>query len=88
LIVARNIAGDHQVFAQTCSDICYNDYVIGSPSNYDNAYFEVRSVRVFGTSSAVDIPPGANGTSRENRSTSVFGLVGTALATLVFLMAL
>jgi hypothetical protein len=59
------------------------------PSNYDNAYFEVRSVRVFGTSSAVDIPPGANGTSRrENRSTRVVGLAGAALATLVFLMAL
>jgi hypothetical protein len=63
--------------------------VIGSPSNYDNAYFEVRSVRVFGTSSAIDIPPGANGTSQENMSTGVVnGLVGAALATLVFLMAL
>ncbi|KAI0275928.1 hypothetical protein BGY98DRAFT_1090403 [Russula aff. rugulosa BPL654] len=82
-------AGDPQVFAQTCSGICYNDYVIGSPSNYDNAYFEVRSVRVFGTSSAIDIPPGANGTSQENMSTGVVnGLIGAALATLVFLMAL
>jgi hypothetical protein len=61
--------------------------VIGSPSNYDNAYFEVRSVRVFGTSSAVDVPPGANGTSRENKA-GVAVLVGVALATLVFLMAL
>jgi hypothetical protein len=61
--------------------------VIGSPSNYDNAYFEVRSVRVFGTSSAVDLPPGANGTSREKRTTSVV-LFGALLATLVFLMAL
>ncbi|KAF8464992.1 glycoside hydrolase family 16 protein [Russula ochroleuca] len=80
-------AGDRNVFAQTCSGICYNDYVIGSPSNYDNAYFEVRSVRVFGTSSAVDIPPGANGTSRENKAGFVV-LFGVALATLVFLMAL
>lgn len=88
LIVARNVAGDPQVFAQTCSGICYNDYVIGSPSNYDNAYFEVRSVRVFGTSSAVDIPPGANGTRRENTSTRVVGIASAALATLVFLMAL
>jgi hypothetical protein len=60
--------------------------VIGPPSNYDNAYFEVQSVRVFGTSSAVDLPPGANGTSREKRGLVV--LFGAALATLVFLMAL
>lgn len=88
ITLCGDFAGDSRVFAQTCSGICYNDYVIGSPSNYDNAYFEVRSVRVFGTSSAVDIPPGANGTSRENPNTSVVGLVGAALATLVFLMAL
>jgi hypothetical protein len=41
--------------------MCYNDYVIISPSNYNNASFEERSVHMFGTSSAVDIPPGANG---------------------------
>ncbi|KAI0060384.1 glycoside hydrolase family 16 protein [Artomyces pyxidatus] len=55
-------AGNPTTFAQTCSGICYNDYVIGPPSNYDNAYFEVQSVRVFGTSSAVDIKP-TNGAS-------------------------
>jgi hypothetical protein len=62
--------------------------VIGSPSNYDNAYFEVQSVRVFGTSSAIDIPPGANGASRGNWSTKAAVLLGVALATLVSLMAL
>jgi len=87
ITLCGDFAGNPQVFAQTCSGVCYNDYVIGSPSNYDNAYFEVRSVRVFGTSSAVDIPPGANGTSRENGSTGVVGFVGAALATLVLLMA-
>ena len=29
------------------SGTCYNDYVIGSPSNYDNAYFEISYVMVF-----------------------------------------
>jgi hypothetical protein len=61
--------------------------VIGSPSNYNNAYFEVQSVRVFGTSSAIGIPPGANGASRGNWKSAAV-LFGVALATLVFLMAL
>jgi len=66
-------AGNPDIFAQTCSGICYNDYVIGSPSNYNNAYFEVRSVRVFGTSPAVD-------------ARGAFELAG--LVTTVLLMAL
>ena len=41
-------AGNQQVFAETCSGVCYDDFVIGSPSNYDNAYFEVKYVRVYG----------------------------------------
>ncbi|KAH9987105.1 concanavalin A-like lectin/glucanase domain-containing protein [Russula vinacea] len=45
ITLCGDFAGDPQVFAQTCSGICYNDYVIGSPSNYDNAYFEVRCQR-------------------------------------------
>jgi hypothetical protein len=73
-------AGNPAIFAQTCSGICYNDYVIGSPSNYDNAYFEVRSVRVFGTSPAVDIVQGSNGASRNARvALELAGLVITVL---------
>ncbi|KAF8532007.1 glycoside hydrolase family 16 protein [Gautieria morchelliformis] len=40
-------AGSAAVFAQTCSGTCYNDFVIGPPSNYDNAYFEIKSIRTF-----------------------------------------
>ncbi|KAF8513505.1 glycoside hydrolase family 16 protein [Gautieria morchelliformis] len=43
----RNSAGNAAVFAQTCSGTCYNDFVIGPPSNYDNAYFEIKSIRTF-----------------------------------------
>jgi hypothetical protein len=59
-------AGNKGVFSETCSGICYNDFVIGSPSNYDNAYFEVRSVRVFGTSPNVDVVQGSNGISQKD----------------------
>jgi len=80
-LTVTHAAGDPGVFAETCSGICYNDYVIGSPSNYDNAYFEVRSVRVFGTSSAVDISNSASGNGK-----GTLELVG--LVMLVLLMAL
>ncbi|KAJ7037725.1 glycoside hydrolase family 16 protein [Mycena alexandri] len=35
------------VFAQTCSGVCYTDYVVGNGSVYNNAYFDVASVRVY-----------------------------------------
>jgi hypothetical protein len=76
----REQAGNPQVFNETCSGTCYNDFVIGPPSNYDNAYFEVRSVQVFGTSSAV-----VNGASRNTKNVLVLSGV---VATLVLLMAM
>ncbi|KAI9450230.1 glycoside hydrolase family 16 protein [Lactarius psammicola] len=70
-------AGNSEIFAQTCSGTCYNDFVIGPPSNYDNAYFEVRSVRVFGTSSAVDIRAVSNGKRHvKKRGTRAHRIVG------------
>jgi len=76
-------AGNPTTFYQTCSGFCYNDYVLGSPSNYDNAYFEVRSVRVFGTSSAVDIQGPSNGAS--HGSTGVLGLAGLTALLVLFI---
>lgn len=40
-------AGNPSVFAQTCSGTCYNTFVIGPPSNYDNAYFEIKNIRTY-----------------------------------------
>jgi hypothetical protein len=60
LTLKIHAAGVPRIFNETCSGICYNDFVIGPPSNYDNAYFEVRSVRVFGPSTAVEAPQGSN----------------------------
>ena len=75
-------AGNPTTFAQTCPGACYDDYVLGPPSNYDNAYFEIQSVRVFGTSAAVVTQGPSNGASRS--STGVFGFFGLT----VFLMLL
>lgn len=40
-------AGLSSVFAETCPGDCYVDWVLGSPSNFDNAYFEVQSVKIY-----------------------------------------
>lgn len=40
-----NRAGAAEVFAQTCSGLCTD--LIGEPSNYDNAYFELRSIKAY-----------------------------------------
>ncbi|KAI0298071.1 glycoside hydrolase family 16 protein [Multifurca ochricompacta] len=87
ITLCGDFAGNPQTFAQTCSGFCYQDYVIGSPSNYDNAYFEVRSVRIFGTSPSVDITPGSSGASQDTTSVLWLGLTGLS-ATLLFLLAL
>ena len=42
-------AGAAYVFAQTCPGNCYIDWVTGPPSNYDNAYFEIKSIKIFGS---------------------------------------
>jgi len=44
------IAGAPAVFNETCSGDCYQTWVLGSPSNYDNAYFEVSYLRIFSAS--------------------------------------
>lgn len=41
-------AGNQAIFQQTCPGVCYDDWVVGAPSNYDNAYFEVSYIRVYG----------------------------------------
>lgn len=48
ITLCGDYAGNQQTFLQTCSGICYDDWVLGSPSNFDTAYFEVQYVRVYG----------------------------------------
>ncbi|KLO11798.1 hypothetical protein SCHPADRAFT_905736 [Schizopora paradoxa] len=49
ITLCGDLAGVPSVFAETCTGDCYVDWVLGSPSNFDNAYFEVASVKVFGS---------------------------------------
>ncbi|KAI0642985.1 concanavalin A-like lectin/glucanase domain-containing protein [Trametes meyenii] len=48
ITLCGDYAGASSVFYQTCSGVCYEDYVLGDPSHYDTAYFEVSYVRVYG----------------------------------------
>lgn len=83
ITLCGDYAGNPTTFAQTCSGVCYDDYVLGSPSNYDNAYFEVRSVRVFGTSSAVVVQAPSNGA--RHGSAGVLGLAGLTAILVLFI---
>jgi len=47
ITLCGDAAGATAVFAQTCSGICYDDYVVGNGSVYNNAYFDIASVRVY-----------------------------------------
>lgn len=76
-------AGNPTTFEQTCSGVCYDDYVLGSGSNYDNAYFEVQSVRVFGTSSAVVVQASSN--AARHGSAGVLGLAGLTAILVLFI---
>jgi len=83
ITLCGDFAGNLPTFLQTCSGICYNDYVLGSPSNYDNAYFEVQSVRVFGTSPGV-VSQISNGASHGG-FTGVLGLTGLTAILVLFI---
>ncbi|KAA1476857.1 glycoside hydrolase family 16 protein [Dentipellis sp. KUC8613] len=83
ITLCGDFAGNPATFTQTCTGVCYNDFVIGSPSNYDNAYFEVASVRVYGTSSSVDVKPNGNGAARVGSTSASLALVGAAVVGLM-----
>ncbi|KAF8895109.1 glycoside hydrolase family 16 protein [Infundibulicybe gibba] len=77
ITLCGDFAAPPSIFSQTCSGVCYNDYVLGNGSNYKDAYFEVASVRIYsktGTNTIV-AGPGSNTTSA---SGSAGGASGTA----------
>ncbi|TRM56939.1 glycoside hydrolase family 16 protein [Schizophyllum amplum] len=50
ITLCGDFAGADNVFAETCTGYCYEDYVVGDGSAYNNAYFDIASVRVYGAS--------------------------------------
>lgn len=78
-------AGISSVFAETCPGDCYIDWVLGSPSNFDNAYFEVQSVKVY-ESGANDIILASSSPRQQATSwtTLTMAFASTAVLALVF----
>ncbi|KAF7299455.1 GH16 domain-containing protein [Mycena indigotica] len=55
ITLCGDAAGAPAVFAQTCPGTCYTDYVVGNGSVYNNAYFDVASVRVYSVNGTTTI---------------------------------
>lgn len=77
-------AGNAATFSETCSGFCYEDWVLGSPSNYDSAYFEVNFVRVFNNGTdrtiiGINAAPGMRPPTRGRIPTILTGLLAIAL---------
>ncbi|TFK93306.1 glycoside hydrolase family 16 protein [Polyporus arcularius HHB13444] len=80
ITLCGDYAGAASVFYQTCTGVCYNDWVLGDPSNYDTAYFEVSYVRVYGLPGELTVIQSSGGPrSAEVRG---FGTLMLALCTL------
>jgi len=59
ITLCGDFAGNANVFSETCPGVCYDDWVLGTPSNYDTAYFEVQYVRVYGQTGELTVINGA-----------------------------
>jgi len=79
ITLCGDFAGNQQVFAETCSGVCYDDFVIGAPSNYDNAYFEVKYVRVYGVPGEDTVISAAPPRAAVLAGTAVLAALGVAL---------
>lgn len=66
ITLCGDFAGNQMIFNETCQGNCYMDFVIGSPAGYNDAFFEVRNVKVFQNAAAI----GANSSSSGNNKTS------------------
>ncbi|KAG9083492.1 hypothetical protein FS749_005993 [Ceratobasidium sp. UAMH 11750] len=86
ITLCGNFAGSPQIFQGTCQGVCTD--LIKTPSNYNNAYFDISYIRVFsdGTSGS-NSGPTLTGTSSNPSATSGSGSSGSngAITTLAAL---
>ena len=79
-------AGASSLFLQTCSGVCYNDFVLGDPAYYDTAYFEVSYVRVYGTPGELTVIQTSSARPTRSAEVLVHGSVALLLLGLGTLM--
>ena len=89
---AADFAGNAAIFQQTCTGVCYDDWVL-TPSNYDNAYFEIGSIKVFqqtnGSSTTTTSAAGATtsqGGSKGSGASQLGSPISLFAFTLVFVL--
>lgn len=73
ITICGNFAGQAATFAQTCSGNCLD--LVQTPSNYDNAYFEISYIKVFEQSN------GSTSTSTSAGASSASTAAGVSVST-------
>ncbi|KAJ7134267.1 glycoside hydrolase family 16 protein [Mycena epipterygia] len=84
ITLCGDAAGASSVFAQTCSGVCYDDYVVGNGSVYNNAYFDVASVRVYSVSGSNTIVAATGSALVFRASPWVWGAAALGSALMMF----
>ncbi|KAI0699209.1 concanavalin A-like lectin/glucanase domain-containing protein [Cytidiella melzeri] len=84
ITLCGDYAGNQATFLQTCSGICYDDWVLGPPSNFDTAYFEVQHVRVYGVPGEITVI--SSGASRRSSSAVFLAALVTAASSALMLL--
>ncbi|TDL19676.1 hypothetical protein BD410DRAFT_791798 [Rickenella mellea] len=79
ITLCGDFAGQSSVFAKTCPGLCYEDWVLGPPSNFDDAYFEVQSVRVYSADGLDTVIVGSGAFSRWTGRLWWVGVVGVLI---------
>ena len=72
------------MYYETCTGVCYNDFVLGDPSHYDTAYFEVSYVRVYGAPGELTVIEASSGARRSADVRGAGGLLVLALGALMW----
>ncbi|KAJ6451631.1 glycoside hydrolase family 16 protein [Mycena sanguinolenta] len=85
ITLCGDAANAPSVFAQTCPGICYDDYVVGNGSAYNNAYFDVASVRVYSVAGTNTLIQGSSGLRFIPSRWVALGAVALSGAVMIFL---
>ncbi|KAH9932701.1 uncharacterized protein BXZ73DRAFT_89876 [Epithele typhae] len=89
ITLCGDYAGAASIFQQTCSGVCYQDFVLGDPSHYDTAFFEVAYLRVYGQPGELTVIQTSGATARiaASRGSQALLLLVTVLAVGLLLSA-
>ncbi|KAG6820615.1 hypothetical protein H0H93_014218 [Arthromyces matolae] len=80
ITLCGDFAGDSTIFNETCTGVCYTDYVMGNGSNYATAYFEIASIRIFSSDGTNNIIDGSSTTSNASATSTGSGATHTGAA--------